>query len=107
MGSVHGDLCCSLLLEGQECLLALCGHQPLALCVLTRHALSPHKWCDKQVPLAGTWEEESAFLRNAFPKICCSPLVGLSPFPVAVADRNQTPHFCVDSIHQQPAGAGI
>lgn len=63
---------------------------------------------DKQVSLAGMWEGQSAFLGDAFPgnalpTNCCSPSVGLSPFPVA--DRNQTPHFAVDSIHQQPAAA--
>lgn len=41
MGSVHGDLCCFLLLETQECLLPLCGHQPLALRALTCHPWSP------------------------------------------------------------------
>lgn len=88
----------------EECLLSLCGHQPLALCALMVPSLVTTEVLVKsRCPLLACGMKSLLSLGM----LCCSPSVGLSLLPVSVADRNQTPHSCVDFSHQQPAGAGI
>lgn len=58
-------------------------------------------------PLLACGKKSLLSLGMLSPKTAAALLWGSAHSLFAVADRNQTPRFRVDFIHQQPAGAGI